>query len=328
MFNSDWSQFIPDLLGGIILLLLSAIVGGVIAYLRSIRFRNWVDRTYKKLSQDVTWLKGRWQALLIFGAFVALSLAVYLIYNDWWFIALSIVNFSIGLFFYRLLTNKNLAVTKRKEKARNSTFTPVPIQPGLGNSYLENRYINPPSGDKTLGGATFHFPAKSLIFDTDIPSHYYGIRRYDKSKEVECRLSKPLNHITSAYFLINSGNSKSIYSGEKIGEIILLFKDAPPHTTDLILGENVREWCPGNKGDYVRKTSSQSTVMDAWTGMNNEGTPAVIDCLQVSNYECMRSNYLEKIIFVHRPTKHLPEDEKGVHFSVFGISLEITNEES
>jgi len=103
----------------------------------------------------------------------------------------------------------------------------------------------------------------------------------------------------------------------------LVFRDAPLHVTDLILGGNIREWCPGNKGEYVRKTSNPSTTMDVWTGMNNEGTLAVIDSLKIQNYECMRNNYLEKIIFVHRPTNHLPEDEMGVHFSIFGISLEI-----
>ena len=107
-----------------------------------------------------------------------------------------------------------------------------------------------------------------------------------------------------------------------IGEIRLIFRDAPPICVELILGQNIREWCPGNPGDFVRDAPSPTITMDAWTGLSKDGANAVIDCLRIPVFECMRNCFLERIIFVHKSPQR-PPDEMGVHFSVFAVSLEI-----
>lgn len=213
---------------------------------------------------------------------------------------------------------------KRNKVLKNKlepTFVPLSLPTGIGNSYFETRFINPPSGNIILGGVKFQLEPKSLVFDTNEQIRYLTPRD-DGSKEVDFRLPRPINQIRSTYFLINSGNSKNLYNNEKIGEIRLIFKDAPPIVTELVLGYNIREWCPGNPGDFVRETSSPDVIADVWKGLSKNGANAVIDCLKVPNFECMRGNFLEKIIFVHRPTKR-PPDTMGVHFTVFAVSLEI-----
>jgi hypothetical protein len=200
-------------------------------------------------------------------------------------------------------------------------FLPIPLNPGIGNSYLRDRYIAPPFGDVVLGGAQFQFKADSLIFDTNKQIRN-SLPRNDGGKEIDFQLPKPENQVKSVYFLINSGNSKSVYANEGIGEIRLLFKDAPPIVVELVLGQNIREWCPGNPGDYVREASSPTIIMDAWKGLSKYRANAVMDCLQIPVYECMRNCFLEKIIFVYKPTQR-PTDTMGVHFSVFAVSLEI-----
>jgi hypothetical protein len=102
----------------------------------------------------------------------------------------------------------------------------------------------------------------------------------------------------------------------------LVFKEAPPIDVELELGKNIREWCPGNSGDYIRETSSPETITEAWTGLSKNGANAVIDCLKIPVYEFMKDCYLEKIIFTHKSFPQ-PPDTMGVHYSVFGISLEI-----
>jgi hypothetical protein len=133
--------------------------------------------------------------------------------------------------------------------------------------------------------------------------------------------STRLCQLIYAHCSINSGNSKNIYANESIGEIRLIFKDAPPIVVNLVLGENIREWCPGNAGNYVRETTSP-LISGVWTGMSKDGANAVIDCLKIPIYECMRNCFLEKIILVHKSTKK-PTDTMGVHYSVFALSLEI-----
>lgn len=112
------------------------------------------------------------------------------------------------------------------------------------------------------------------------------------------------------------------YANKGIGEIKLVFKDAPPIDIELVLGKNIREWCPGNSGDFIRETSSSELVTGVWTGMSKNGANAVIDCLKIPVYECMRNCFLEKIIFVHKSIPQ-PPDTMGVHFSVFGVAIEI-----
>lgn len=122
--------------------------------------------------------------------------------------------------------------------------------------------------------------------------------------------------------MINSGNSKNIYANKSIGRIRLVFKEAPPIDVELVLGKNIREWCPGNSGDYVREASSPETITEVWVGLSKNGANAVIDCLKIPVYEIMKDCYLEKIIFTHRSISQ-PPDTMGVQYSVFGISLEI-----
>jgi len=220
-----------------------------------------------------------------------------------------------------MLTLKRLITKWHLSTEGKTKFLPISLFPGVGNSYLKSRYIAPPFGDVVLGNARFRLESDSLIFDTDEQIRYY-LPRSDGGKEIDFQLPEPQNQVKSAYFLINSGNSKSIYAHKGIGEIRLVFKDAPPIVVELVLGENIREWCPGNPGDYVREASSPMITMDVWTGLSKGGANAVIDCLKIPVYECMRSCYLEKIIFVHKSPQQ-PSDTMGVHFSIFAMSLEI-----
>lgn len=199
-------------------------------------------------------------------------------------------------------------------------FLPLSM-PGMGNSYLKSRYIGLPSGDVIWGGAQFQLKPDSLIFDTGQHIGYFTPRK-DGVKEIDCQLRESVNRVKTIHFLINSGNSKSIYADESIGEIRLIFKDAPPICVELILGQNIREWCPGHHGDFVRDASSPTLTKGAWTGLSIDGANAVIDCLHIPVFECMRNCFLERIIFVHKSLQR-PPDEMGVHFSVFAVSLEI-----
>ena len=192
--------------------------------------------------------------------------------------------------------------------------------PGIGNSYLKTRYIAPPSGVVFLGKAQFRLEPDAFIFDTSKQMTY--LPRNDGGKEIDFRLRKPQNQVRSAYFLINSSNSKSVYAHQAIGKIKLVFRHAPPIVVKLVLGENIREWCPGNPGDFVREASSHMTTMDVWTGLSKSGAHAVIDCLEIPVHECIRDCPLEKIVFVHKCLQH-PSDAMGVHFSVFAVSLGI-----
>jgi hypothetical protein len=219
---------------------------------------------------------------------------------------------------------KSLFVQRLNKPVENKPkFVPISLPAGIGNAYLRDRYLDPPSRIITPNDnkVEFQLPPDSLILDTNITPRYVTPRDYDW-EEFGFTLPKPIQNIRSAYFLINSGNSHAIYRGLKLGEIKLIFRDAPPIVTVLVLGENIREWCIGNQGDYIREVSDHTTNNLAWKGENKAGVPAVIDYLKIPVFECMRNNPLEAIVFARNKVQR-PPDNMGVPFSVFAISLEV-----
>jgi hypothetical protein len=322
MPERDWSQFIPDLIIAIISVLFAAILAGAIAYFKSEKGKNWFNRLPKAMGQGGKWLVEKWYFVLPLCMVIIISAIAFRLYGDWKLVSFSFASYIIGLLSWALFKSRQRLFGKKHARDTiTPKFLPIPISAGFGNSYLKNRYINPPIGDVALGGVQFRLEKDSLIFDTN--EHIrYCLPLDDGGKQVEFQLSKSVNRVNSVYLLINSGNSKNIYANRSIGRIRLVFKEAPPIDVELELGKNIREWCPGNSGDYIRETSSPGTIIDVWKGMSKNGANAVIDCLKIPVYEIMKDCYLEKIIFTHRSFPQ-PPDTMGVHYSVFGISLEI-----
>lgn len=206
---------------------------------------------------------------------------------------------------------KNIVVGKK------SSFNPIPIPPGLGNSYFRELYVEAPPDP--LGEPRMVLNRDSLVYDTNRQTRYYLPR--NGGKEVDLLLPKPVSHVRNVYVLINSGNSQEIYEGDQIGEIGLIFKEAPPIRVPLILGDNIREWSPGNPGKYVR-TAISTTISKVWDDTGKAGYHAIIDCLKIPVFNCMRDCELEKITFFHK-IELRPPDTLGVQYIVSGVSLEI-----
>ncbi len=320
MPESNWSQFIPDLvvqiLGGLFILFL----GGVLAYLKSDKFKKWFNGICKNVMLASRWLISKWH-LIILNFLVVAGIFVLRVYADLAILAFSLVCYMVGLLSWGLTIGRPLSFGRSQSTGNKTEYLPIPLVPGIGNSYLRSRYIAPPSGNVFLGKVQFQLEPDALIFDTNEQIRYYRPLN-DGGKEIDFQLPKPQSHVRSAYFLINSVNSKSIYAHQEIGEIRLVFQDAPPIVVGLALGENIRDWCPGNPGDIVREAFSPTLTMDVWTGLNKHGGNAVIDCLRIPVHECMRNCLLERIVLIHKRLQRPPGGTE-VHFSIFAVSLEI-----
>jgi len=291
----------------------------IFAYSKSKRFRGWLKQASSQLRLAAKWLVRKWRFIVFFSFLIFLEVTILYVYADWKIVALSLAHLVIAGFGCRLLAKQHHALKNKKSESQ-SRFIPVPIPPGVGNKYFGKFYIDSPSGDVLLGGVEFQLQPKSLVFDTSGQIRQYSPRD-DGCKEVRFVLSEPAKSIKSVHFLINSSNSKSFYRSEKVGEIKLIFKDAPPITTELILGKNLREWCIGATGNLVRELSEPLSKV-VWQGANKDGTNAVIDSLEVQIYKAMRNNTLEQIAFVHTPLQR-HDDTLGVQYFVSAITLEI-----
>jgi hypothetical protein len=318
MPTSDWSQFIPDLISSVIGGLLVIGLAGALAYFRSAKFKDWFNKLPNYLSRIVKWLFGKWYFVLPFCIFVLLVAIGYRHIQDWNIVFFAITSYALGLLSWVFFENRRNLFQKNKSRDEEiNRFLPIPIESGFGNDYPNDRYINPPIGNKLLNGIPFEL---KFLFDTKKSLTFTHLN--DGSRQIEFKLPNPVKHVKSVYILINSGNSKSDYKNRIVGRIRLVFKDAPPIDVELVLGRNIRDWCPGNPGNYVRETSSSDIGNDVWTGMSKNGAYAVIDCLKISVYKILNTCYLEKIYFIHKRF-NIPPDTMGVHFSVYGISIEV-----
>jgi putative effector of murein hydrolase LrgA (UPF0299 family) len=198
MAESDYSQFIPNLLVGLIILILTVII----AYISSEKFKTWLNKMLAKISLWVKWLVGRWHFFLPLCIVIILEVFIFSVYNDWKIAALSLTIYMMGLLGWAVSNMRKILRNKNKSiNTTNTLYLPISLSKGIGNSYLKNRYIDPPVGEVNLGGVKFQFEQDSLIFDTNeqirniLPLENGG-------KQIDFQLPKPVNGVKAVYFLI------------------------------------------------------------------------------------------------------------------------------
>ncbi len=156
MLESDWSQFIPDLIIAVISVLLVAIVTGTIAYFKSERFKTWLNKQPSKFALGLKWLVEKWYFFAPLCIVIILGIITFRIYADWKIVAFSFICYITGLLSWGLSNRQKISHDRnRKTTGTITKFLPIPLPAGIGNSYLKNRYIEPPLGDIVLGGAQF-----------------------------------------------------------------------------------------------------------------------------------------------------------------------------
>ena len=257
----DWTQFNTQLLVGLVLML----IGGVVVYFKSDRFRSWFSRIMRVLAKKFRWALGQWKVILLLSTIALVDIVLAQTFGILLLVFIAIANLFCGAITLKLLSPSG-TVSKMESAYRgsNAYFVPLPIRPGIGNGLIRNRYLGFPTGSVELAGKQFEFSDDPLFFDTN------GLLRYSRTRddgsiEVDFHLDEAIPNVKNVHVLINSGNSRQAYYSQAIGGIMLLFIDVPPITVDFILGKNVREWCIGNPGDFVREVSSEK-VQNAWKG--------------------------------------------------------------
>lgn len=100
--------------------------------------------------------------------------------------------------------------------------------------------------------------------------------------------------------LTNAGNGFLSLKDEIIGQIDLFFEDGKNQAIQvqpLILGQNIREWAPGNSPGNLVETVTDNSCQQVWEGKNNSGNKAIIDLLEIKVAEKYLDKSLIKIVF-------------------------------
>lgn len=151
-----------------------------------------------------------------------------------------------------------------------------------------------------------------------------------RARAVHEQLASPVSGVRAVHVLINAGNAwkhqkdrdqKEVnLVGTQIGRIILWFAGSKPQEVRLRLGENVREWSPGNKpGDLVDFVEDQLSQV-AWSIANGQQLLQVIDHLEIPVRPRFQGSALERIVVTKDTEQGSPQDILA--FSIFAITLE------
>ena len=162
----------------------------------------------------------------------------------------------------------------------------IPITAVANNSTNEG-YIEPPSGNITLGGIPFFLPDGQNSVTTQVEAL--------QSNPTVIRLPNlNIKSPSSVHLLITGGYTKVAFRDKKVGEIRLIFSDNQSHSIDLIPGINLREW--KNYGDHNVTTISDPNVTQAWAGNNKfDSSMAIIDMLTINIPANQQNNVLAAI---------------------------------
>lgn len=225
---------------------------------------------------------------------------------------------------------------------------------GIPNAALDNLYSNLPTGEVDFGGVKFLLkPGLSVIH-----TRASRIEELDRSVRIELRIPDVKGTIAAVHFLINSTGSLQYHDDTNtwlewstIGSIELFFgrhsdfvsrflrgfmapsrglTDAQLHSnkttqnTDLVLGDNIREWAVGNDPERLVTRVDDPACQLAWKGRTVSGNYAVIDRLRIPVFNVNKGKRLEKIVIV----RHIPQhptlmQAPNWHLLVSAITLEL-----
>ncbi|UCG23402.1 MAG: SUMF1/EgtB/PvdO family nonheme iron enzyme [Chloroflexota bacterium] len=121
---------------------------------------------------------------------------------------------------------------------------------GLTNKALD--FSSPPRGSMTLGGVPFLLNGQVFKTSASTASH--------TTLPATIKIPLDVSGARRVHLLINSGNGYTRFGGMTIGQVIITCSRGPDSVTDLVLGQNIREW---HTADNV--VSWASAITEVWS---------------------------------------------------------------
>jgi len=191
-------------------------------------------------------------------------------------------------------------------------YRTIPLSP-IANDDL-GAYGRAPVGNVELGGVPFYIAG---AFGTQ------GDLFRERPETGELEIKPGIKEVEKVFVLINSGNTYEQFRNLQTGVIELEFDDRSVYRTQLVVGQNIREWMTGGRG--VVNTTSSPAVQEVWQVQKEGEKFAAIDMLTIKVPENQRMNKLVKIRF--RDTSLTTTGSYDPGFSVYGVTIE-RNEET
>lgn len=178
----------------------------------------------------------------------------------------------------------------------------------IANQPLTLQYLDGPTGGAVFGGIPFTFPSGNNIATT--------YSNYD-SYSIDTNVA----NVSAIHILANTGNTWIAFNGRKMGEVIAEFSDGSSFVTDLVVGNNIREWLHGNPyfGGTVNTTTDPNT-QEVYRTYNNpyfgNPGPAVIDMTTIH----LPQNFIGKTLTKITLADIIPT--RDPHLNWYGLTIE------
>jgi len=272
--------------------------------MNSKRGHSILERLWRACLRLFNWMWKYRRYILLVALLICLEGVLYWLYAEWRLIVLSIAHLALMMFAALLLfAPKRLTMIQRSLKK-------LSLAQIANDDDLEERYPGLSLGERQFNGVSFVLSTK--YFNT------YRIRA-DVDTPTELRLDKPLERVGSVHMLVIAGNGYNRYEGVKIGRIQLIFTDEIPRETELILGQNVREWAPDNVPGELVDSVTEKLSRAAWKEYVSKER-RLIDHLEIPVPEHYRRKALERMLIFRDVRPGTPEGM--LSFSIFAITLE------
>lgn len=316
-------NFTPDQVVALALslaFLLIAVIVLIVKWKSVLRLLTMLPRlagiTYRWLKR---WMKANLQPLIGLLILSGVTYVACVLTHSLWIIGLT-----VGLSGAIILLTRSIQRTFQRPSER-PRFHTVQLPSTVTNANLEARYMAPPQGEVNLGGV--EFLVREALYDSESVRYIEP----DGRSETKLELPEPVERVKSAHLLINASGgwriheeSNTVLEWRQIGRIRLNFEGGTFQDTELILGDNIREWAIGNFPGRLVGRSADPLCQVVWKGKTASGNYAVIDKLEIPVLESNRKKRLKSLSFI-RDIPHGAEASEGglLHFLVSGVTLEL-----
>lgn len=130
----------------------------------------------------------------------------------------------------------------------------------------------------------------------------------------------PVNNLsaTKAHFLLQAGQGLAEFSGQKIGELVIIFANGQSFGEPLILGDNIRDWRRAMPETYVNSATS-ANLQEAWRGKEGN-TDGRIDLFSITLPDSLQNQLIREIQIVDTSVQTIGTTDPCIH--LIAITLE------
>src|SRR3972149_2946928 len=207
------------------------------------------------------------------------------------------------------ITQNNLGAVSSIQ-AQPEDFVTISLFP-VADFNFRNLYQNFPWGLLTLGAVPF-----------DIPENNNGATSGHGVVETVILSTNPIK-VKTVYLFLNSWDTWLPYDHLKLGEVSINFEDSTSQKTDLVIGENIREWRHGNDIYPTVNTVTSPDSTEVFTGNPSSlAGPAVLDMLKIEIDQSNLDKNVTSISVTDSLIEVIPNTPTDPNLFLAGLTLE------